>query len=586
MLHDERKQGRSLCYLFFTVLVVFGVAFGLYYWLIAGRVPKRVILEADFDKGMSEYVPDDSLARVVMRERPRLRDISEALRKAAADERVKGFVARVGGPAMKLAQVQELRDAIIAFRASGKPALCYAETFGEFGPGNVSYYLATAFDEIYLQPSGDVGLTGLIYEQPFIRGALDKLGIVPRIDGRKEFKSFRYMFTEKKYTIPHREALLGVMNSQFSRIVEGIAERRKLPEHQVRALVNEGPFLGREAVDAKLVDGLAYRDEVYDKIKAKAGAKADLLDLTTYYKRAGGLHEKGVAIALVYAVGGIERGRSGYNPLTGELVMGSDTIAAALRQAAEDTDVKAVLLRIDSPGGSYVASDTIWRETVALKKAGKPLIASMGGVAASGGYFIALAADTIVAQPATITGSIGVVGGKMVTTEFWKKLGVTWDEVHTSKNADAWTATRDLSPEQQKRFGEWLDRVYEDFTSKVSEGRRLSRDAVEKIAKGRVWTGADAKKLGLVDELGGFPAALRAVRKALKLEENAPLRIKVYPERKTLAKLLSEFTAAAGVDEHDARVAETIEELQRLARTVKTFGPVSRSEVLRMQEFE
>jgi protease IV len=545
-----------------------------------------VILEADFDKGMIEYVPEDSLARLVLMQKPRVRGVVEALQKAATDDRVKGLVARVGGATLKLARVQEVRDAIIAFRASGKPAICYAETFGELGPGNVTYYLATAFDEIYLQPSGDVGFTGLMYEQPFIRGTLDKLGVVPRIDGRKEYKSFRYLFTETKYLPPHREELVRAMESQFSQIVLGIAAARKQTEDDVRSLANKGPFIGQEAVDAKLVNGLAYRDEVYDKIKAKAGANAEVLDLAEYGRRAGSPNRKGPTIALIYAVGAIERGKSGYNAATGEIVLGSDSLAAALRQATEDQDVKAILLRIDSPGGSYVASDTIWRETVKAKKAGKPLIVSMGSVAASGGYFIALAADKIIAQPATITGSIGVLGGKMVTTGFWKKLGVTWDEVHTSKNADAWTMTKDFTPEQKARFEEWLDRVYDDFTSKVAQGRNLSREEVENIARGRIWTGADAKRIGLVDELGGFPVALQSVRKALKLPENALIKLKVYPEQKTLLKLVSELKAVVGEDENASAVVRALEELQPIARTVKSLGPGSQSDVLRMQEFE
>jgi protease-4 len=586
MYHDDRRHRGGFCSAVITILLITGLAVGLYFWFTAGRVPKRVVLEADFEQGVVEYVPDESLARVLLAKKLSLRDIVEALQKAATDDRVKGLAARVGQSNMKLAQVQEIRDAVTAFKKSGKPAIVYAETFGEFGPGNSSYYLATAFDTIYLQPSGDLGLTGLIYEQPFVRGTLDKLGIIPRFDGRKEYKSFRYMFTERKYIAPHREAVTAVMDSQFSQIVKAIAESRKLSEEEVRLLINKGPFIGEEAVDAKLVDALSYRDEVYDKIKEKAGAKAEFLSLADYRKRAGGPNEKGTTIALIYGVGGIERGKSGFNPASGEIVMGSDTVAAAIRQAVEDKDVRAILFRIDSPGGSYVASDTIWREIVKAKKAGKPVIASMGSVAGSGGYFVAMAADKIVAQPATITGSIGVFGGKMVTTGFWNKLGVTWDEVHTSKNADAWTQAKDLTPAQRARMEAWLDRVYADFTSKVSQGRNLPPDAVEKIAKGRIWTGEDGKRLGLVDELGGFPTALRLVRQAAKIPDKAPVRLKVYPEKKTLFKLVSELKQAAAADENAAAFARTLEDLQPVVKTMESLGLSSRSEVLRMPEIE
>jgi protease IV len=586
MYRDNRRQGRGGCAAIITILIITGIAVGLYFWFSTGRVPKQVILEAELDQGMIEYVPDDPLARVLLGKKTSARDVVETLQRASLDDRVTGLVAKVGQSKARLAQVQEVRDAIIAFRAAGKPAIAYADTFGEAGPGNSSYYLATAFDAVYVQPSGDVGLTGLIYEQPFVRGTLDKLGIVPRLDGRKEYKSYRYMFTERKYLPPHREAITRVMESQFSQLVSGIAAARKLSEAELRSLINKGPFIGQEAVDAKLIDGLAYRDEVYDKIKEKAGAKSELLPLAEYGKRAGGPNEKGTTVALIYGVGSILRGKSGYEPATGEIIMGSDTVAAAFRQAIEDKDVKAILFRIDSPGGSYVASDTIWRETINAGKAGKPVIVSMGGVAGSGGYFVAAAADKIVAQPATITGSIGVFGGKMVTTGLWNKLGVTWDEVHTSRNADVWTQTRDLTPLQRARMEEWLDRVYEDFTAKVAEGRKLSKEAVEKIAKGRIWTGEDAKGLGLVDELGGFPVALRLARKAMKLPGDAPIRLKVYPEKKTLVRLIADLKRIAADDDLESGLARTLEQVQPVVRIVDPLGLASRSDVLRMPEFE
>ncbi|MGC1456214.1 MAG: signal peptide peptidase SppA [Nitrospirota bacterium] len=586
MYGDDRRQGRGGCFVLFFIVLILMIAIGLYYWVFTGRVPKQVILEADFEKGMIECVPDDGLARFLMTKKLLVREVVEALQKASRDDRVKGLVARVGQSGVRLAQVQEVRDAIIAFRATGKPAVAYAETFGEVAPGNSSYYLATAFDTIYLQPSGDVGLTGLIYEQPFVRGTLDKLGIVPRIDGRKEYKAYRYMFTERRYLPPHREEVMQVMESQFGQIVKGISAARKLTEDRVRSLINEGPFFGQQAVDAKLIDGLEYRDGVYDRIKGKAWAKAGFLPLATYGKRAGGPNEKGTTIALIYGVGGIIRGKNSYDPTSGEVLMGSDTIASAIREAVEDKDVKAILFRIDSPGGSYVASDTIWREIVNAKKAGKPVIASMGGRAASGGYFIAMAADKIVAQPGTISGSIGVFGGKMITTGFWNKLGVTWDEVHTSRNADAWTQTRDFTPAQKARFSLWLDRVYDDFTAKVSMSRNLSREEVEKTAKGRIWTGEDAKRLGLVDELGGFPTALRLVRVAAKLPENAPVRLKVFPEKKSLFAFMSDLRSIGGEDGTENGLARALEEVQPFIRAIESLGPSSRSEVLRMQDYE
>jgi len=376
------------------------------------------------------------------------------------------------------------------------------------------------------------------------------------------------------------------MNSQFGQMIRDIAGARKLPVEEVRKLIDQGPFVGKDAVDAKFVDRLAYRDEVYAGIKEKAGKKAEVIDLAEYLRRAGSPYQKGATIALIYGVGSIESGKSSYKVLTGETVMGSDTVAAAFRKAAEDDDVKAILFRIDSPGGSYLASDTIWRETVNARKAGKPVIVSMGSVAGSGGYFIAMAADKIVAQPATITGSIGVVGGKMITTGLWNKLGVTWDEVHTSKNADAWTATKDLTPAQKALFEKWLDRIYDDFTTKVSENRKLSKEAVLDIAKGRIWSGEDAKSLGLVDELGGFPEALKLVRKAAKLKEDAPLRLKIYPEGKSLLRRIWDRDFSGNAELSEEALRSVLEEVQPLAKMVESAGTGAGSDVLRMTDVE
>jgi protease IV len=508
------------------------VAIGVGVQVARSRVPGKTLLEANLETGLLEYVPDDPVAQVMLSDTPVLRDTAEALQKAAGDRKVVGLVATLGAARLGMAQVQEIRDAVLAFRAAKKPAVAFAETFGEVGPGSGAYYLASAFDEVYLQPSGDIGLTGIIAESPFVRGTLDKVGLVPRMDHRYEYKNAMNFFTERKYTPAHREAMEKVVSSLFSQMVRGIAEGRHLAPEQVRALVDKGPFLGQEAVEAKLVDGLSYRDEVYARAKKKAGDGVKLLFLSQYLKRAGRPHEKGKTVALIYGVGGVQRGKSDFNPVTGATTMGADTVAAAFRAAVEDKKVKAILFRVDSPGGSYVASDTIWRETVRARKAGKPVVVSMGTLAGSGGYFVAMAADKIVAEPGTITGSIGVLGGKLLTRGFWDKVGITWDEVHTSANSAMWTGTHDYSPAEWARFQAWLDRIYADFTAKVAEGRRLPKEKVLEIAKGRIWSGEDAKGLGLVDELGGFATALNLAKKAAGIPDAEEVSLKVFPSPK------------------------------------------------------
>jgi protease-4 len=569
------------------VLVALGaIGIGLIGKMSKGTVPSKTILEVDLEQGFPETVPDDPIAQVLMSKQMTLRDVVEALQRAGDDDRVTALVARVGAAPMGVAQVQEIRDAIAAFRAKGKSAVAYAETFGEFGPGNSSYYLATAFDTIYLQPSGDIGLTGIMLESPFIRGTLDKLGVVPRMDHRYEYKNAMNLFTEKKFTEPHREAMKGIVDGWYGQIVKGISETRKLSEAEVKSLVDRGPFLGKEALDAKLVDALAYRDEVYAKVKEKAqGAK--LLYLGTYFQRAGSPNAKGTKIALIYGVGAVTRGPSNYDAIGGSQTMGSDTVAAAFRAAIADKDVKAILFRVDSPGGSYVASDAIWRETVRAKEAGKPVIVSMGDLAGSGGYFVAMDAAKIVAQPGTITASIGVLGGKLYRKELWEKIGLTFDEVHSGENAGMWSATIDYSPAGWQRFETWLDRVYEDFTSKVAKGRNLPKEKVLQIAKGRIWTGEDALGLGLVDELGGYPKALSLAKKAAGVAEDAKIDLVTFPKRKTPFEAL--FGQGPDSSDQSATVkllARVIEVARPVAKLAARLGLTEEAGVLEMPPLE
>ncbi|HEY7515493.1 MAG TPA: signal peptide peptidase SppA [Vicinamibacteria bacterium] len=566
-----------------VVLAVLGLGVAAVRQLTKGRVSAHTVLELNLEGGLLEKLPADPVSQLMLKGRPTLRSVVDALAKAGDDAKVTGVVATLGAGALGYAQAQEVRDAVLAFRAKKKTAVAFAETFGEFGPGNGGYYLASAFDEIYLQPSGDIGLTGLVAQSPFLRGTFEKLGMVPRMDHRYEYKNAMNIFTEKKMTAAHREATGKVLSSVFGQVVKGIAEGRKMGEDEVRVLFDKGPYLGKEAVDAKLVDGLAYRDEVYEKAKSKAGKDAKLLFLSHYLERAGKPHEKGKTVALIYGVGGVSRGQDDYNPLSESFTMGSDSVSAAFREAVDDKEVKAILFRVDSPGGSYVASDTIWRETVRAKKAGKPVVVSMGNVAGSGGYFVAMAADKIVAQPATITGSIGVLGGKILTSGFWDKVGLGWDEVHTSANARIWSTTSDYSPAEWARFEASLDRIYEDFTSKVADGRKLPKEKVLEIAKGRIWSGEDAKGLGLVDELGGLETALRLAKKAASIPDTEDVTLQVFPRPKSpVAQILAgprENSEPAG---SAAALVRAMEAARPVVRQLDAIGFFERPGVLTM----
>jgi protease IV len=555
-----------------------------------GKVPEKTILEANFEQALPEDIPDSPTAKFLMTERPTVRDVVDAIDRGAEDDRVVGMVAKIGAPPLGMAKVQEIREAVQRFRAHKKFAIAYAETFGEFGPGNSSYYLATAFDQIYLQPSGDVGLTGIMLESPFIKGTLAKLGMTFHGDHRYEYKNALNFYTENKFTAPHKEAMVALMTSWFNQMKEGICQARQIAPEKFQAIVDAGPYLGKEAVDAKLVDGVAYRDEVYGQARSKGGVRAQFLYLAKYLDRAGHPHDHGKAIALVFGVGGVTRGKSDYDPVQGNQNMGSDTVAGAIRAAAAEKDVKAILFRVDSPGGSYVASDTIWREVVNARKAGKPVIVSMGDLAGSGGYFVAMAADKIVAQPGTITASIGVLGGKVLTSGLWDKVGLSWDEVHQGSNATMFTGTHDYSPAEWARFEAWLDRVYVDFTAKVADGRKLPKEKVLQIAKGRIWSGQDAKNLGLVDELGGFDTALNLAKKAVGVADSEDVRLVVYPRPKTFFQTLLQ---RQGPDNSDKEAAQTLarilEIVQPMARQLDAAGVNRKNggqDVLRMPEFE
>jgi protease-4 len=499
-----------------------------------------LILELDLTDGIAEEPPADPVSAMFNR-RPRLADVLDGLRRARTDPKVKALVVRLGGRRIGLAMVQELRSAIAEVSRAGKTTVAWAETFGEFSPSNAAYYLATAFERVYLQPSGDLGLTGLSLEQWFYRGTLEKLGLEYEVGKRHEYKNAADRFTEQGFTGPAREALERLAISLTGQLADAIVERLGVSHEDAHGLIDNGPYVAAEALEHRLVDALGYRDEVYAEVRRTAGPGAYLLYLGRYQRlrslaeRARKLPEPSDdGIALIYANGPIRRGRSARGPLTGG-AMGSDTVAAALRAASADRRARAIVLRVNSPGGSYVASDTIWREVVRAREAGTPVVVSMGDVAASGGYFIAMAADAIVAQPGTVTGSIGVLAGKPVTTALLERAGITTDSVTEGAHADMFTTTRPFSKDEWAKINSWLDRIYADFTSKVARGRNMTPDQVHDVARGRVWTGADAAANGLVDELGGLEAALALARRRAGLPDTAPAR--VYPRSSPLDRL-------------------------------------------------
>jgi protease-4 len=522
------------------VAVLMVVGLGIVVWRIAASTPSlpvTIVLSADLDRGLVEGPSQDALSTVVFGSKQTMRDFLDALDRAGDDRRVKGIYARLGGDTLGLAAAQEVRDAIAAFRAKGKFAIAFTESFGEFGPGTRAYYLATAFDEIWLQPLGSVGLIGLHADTPFLRGTLDRLGIVASFARREEYKSAMNTFTETGMTPPQREEMEVLLGSAAGQIVRGIAAARKLPEARIGELIDRGPFLADEAQAAGLVDHLGYRDEAIAAARAKAGSGAEFRSIARYLEGAGRPHDSGPVIALIHGTGMITEG-GGTSRLFGNEEMSAREIGRAFRQAFGDKDVRAILFRINSPGGSAVASETIWREVERARERGKPVIVSMANVAGSGGYYVAAPADKIVAEPATLTGSIGVLAGKFVVADLLQKLGITAESVQRGANAAMFSQFEDFSPAARQRLDAFLDKIYAGFKTRVAAGRHLTNEQVEAVAKGRVWSGEDAKKNGLVDALGGYDVALRLAKEAAKIPTDQKFKLAVYPRDKSTAERL------------------------------------------------
>ncbi len=574
-----RTLGKIFLTLFASIgfLFVFASGIGIYIALSSdgdkqAEAPASMILSLDLDAGYTEGQPPPSFSSLGVGRGTSLQDAVIALRRARDDDRVEGIVATISGQGLGLAQIQEIRDALASFRESGKPALVYSDSIGEAGGATLAYYLASAFDEIWLQPSGGVGLTGLALQQPYLKDFLDNLGLKFTAIQRYEYKTAAENLTQSDMSEENREALDAVFGSIFDSVVGGIAGSRDLTSDQVLALMANGPLLSQEALDGGLVDRLAYWDEFEARVDGEF-ATAEHVSLGRYLSF--GLPEDAPdaehSIAMIHAIGPIQRGEAETGPFGGDQVIGGDTLAEAIRSAAEDDDIDAILMRVDSPGGSYVASDTVWREVIKAKETGKPIIVSMGNTAASGGYFIAMAADHIFAAPGTITGSIGVIMSTLVAEEAFEKLDINWVTLTYGENGDMYTITREPTEAELARIDRTLDAIYEDFTSKAAQGRDMPARDMQRIARGRVWSGIDAERIGLVDELGGLSDAIDHTKVALGLDPDSLVRLVPYPPPKDPLETLLE---ALEDGELPFGLSSAIKLLVSLSTTAQTWiGP-------------
>lgn len=512
-------------------------------YLLMGRepvVPARSTLVLRLSGDLAEGGPGDVFGQFLpVRRATTVRTVVENLRKARVDPRISTLlVVPSGFTTPYWAKLQEVHDAIVDFRRSGKQAIAHME----YG-GQPEYYVATACDRIFMVPTSTLDLTGVASYLLFLRGTLDKIGAVPDMIHIGDFKTATNQLTEKNLTPAHREMVNWLNRDFYDQIVRAVADGRKKAEGEVRQLLDEGPFLPEDALRAGLVDDLAYEDQVRDRLKP-AGGHVDQNRLTLEeYDRVSptslGLN-KGQRIAVIYAAGTITSGRSGYDPLAGPSV-GSETLVEYIRKVRDDRSIRAVVLRVDSPGGGAVASDVIWRELTLLRDATpkRPLVVSMSDLAASGGYYIAMAAPTIVAEPGTLTGSIGIYGGKIATGGTYGKLGANIESVSIGRYAEIDSPVRPYTPEERAKIDAQLQAFYEQFVEKVAQSRHMPPERIDAIAQGRVWTGRQAKDLRLVDALGGLDKAVALAKQQANIPAGTEVELVIYPSRRTLYELLS-----------------------------------------------
>ncbi len=514
--------------------MVLVVILGVWALMKPQRLGRRSVLVIDASGSIDDQRLPGILGALSGRTVPVLHDYLDAMDSARTDPRITGLVVRIGPLDTGWAKIEELRAHLLAFERSGKPSLCY---LGYDGIGNPEYYLATACRRIWLVPTTPLGVTGMMAEALFLRGTLDKLKIIPEVYHIAEYKTAYNTYTEKKFTAPHREEVNSILEAVYSRYVTDAAAARGMETLAFEALVRRGPFTASEAAEAGLVDRLGYWDQVQDYFSSRGGWNP--ITLNRYRSYIG--NPPGKVIAVVYATGEITSGTSGTTS-SGTTIMGGDSVARDLREARRNPAVAAIVLRVDSGGGSVVASEVIRRE-VELAMDQKPVVVSMSDLAASGGYWISAPAAKIIAEPDTETGSIGVLAGKLNLAGLYNLLGLSTDRVTTSENATLFSDQQNFTPAQRAFIQKTLQQTYADFTRGVAAGRHLSLDAVEKIAKGRVWTGAQAKELGLVDELGGLDRAIGVAKQLAHIPASEPVHLLRLPRQKNLFEQLFEREA-------------------------------------------
>ena len=538
------RRGVVFVLSFITLAVIVSVTGIVFVYLLVSRGPSieddsTLVLRPGGE--LQETVPDDVVGQLIGRNVTTVRSFVESLRLAKRDPRITGVLLVPSSFESPFwAKVQELRDAVLDFRKSGKIVVAFLE----YG-GDREYYLASAADRVFLLPTSALDLTGVASYEVFLRGTLDTLGAYPDFLQIGAYKTAVNQLTEKGFTPAHREMTEALNADMYAQLVRGIAGARKKTEAEIRQLLDQGPFAPEDAVRTGLVDALAYEDQLDDRVpQLRQGGEMRRVEGNDYQRvtpRSLGVRPQS-RIALVYASGVIASGKSGYDPGNG-VVVGSDTFVEQLRRLRNDDAIKAIVLRVDSPGGSSVASDVMWRELMITRdqKPSRPLVISMSDLAASGGYYISVPGHVIVAQPGTLTGSIGIFAGKFVIDSTLNKVGVATQTVKSGKNADIYSPFARFSPEQREKVGQYMEGFYKGFITKVADGRHSTPDRIDAVAQGRVWTGAQAKDRGLVDALGGLDTAVSIAKERAHIPADEEVELVVYSARRSFFEAITEL---------------------------------------------
>jgi protease-4 len=503
-------------------------------YVMVGRepdVPERATLVLRPSGDIPEVLPQVILGADELT----VRAYAELIRKAKGDSRIKGILLRPGGLSSPFwAKLQEIRSALEDFKTSGK----FVHAWLEYA-GDREYYLASVADRIYLLPSASLDLTGVATYEIFLRGTFDWIGTYPDFLHVGDYKTAVNTYLEKTYTPAHREMTESLNRSQYDHLVQSIANSRKKSETEVRTLIDEGPFQPEDALRVGLIDEVAYEDELDDLIDDLDDAQyVEAEDYAQVSWEATGVVRRS-KIAVINAAGMINSGSSGFDPVNGA-VIGADSLVEYIREARGDRSIRAIVLRVDSPGGSSTASDVIWRELSISRENQRPVIVSMSDLAASGGYYIALGGDAIVAQPGTLTGSIGVYTGKFVTTDTLDKLGANIESTSDGRNAEIYSPDRRFTKEERSKIQESMQLVYDQFIERTAAARHMPPEKVDEVAQGRVWTGAQAKQLGLVDELGGLYKAIDLAKQRARIPAEEEVQLVVYPPRRSFYEVLAD----------------------------------------------